>query len=173
MDYLLTGELEQEAINWMREAAKVAGGALCLRAKCGTVIVKDGQIIGQGYNAPPLDKEENRMCDKEMGSGKPNYDLTCCIHSEWRAIMDGLRRNPDKMPGAKLYFCRVDDSGDIKKSGQPYCTGCSRLALDAGLDNFLLWHAHGVAEYPTHDYDQLSYQYSHEQKTAWRRFLSI
>ncbi len=166
MDYLLTGGAEQEAIKWMREAGKIAENAKCLRAMCGTVIVKDGEIIGQGYNAPPLDKEENRMCGKEKGTGKPNYDLTCCIHSEWRAIMDGLRRNPEKMLGAKLYFSRVDDSGNLKRSGQPYCTGCSRMALDAGLESFLLWHEQGIAEYPTHDYDQLSYSYSHKEKTA-------
>jgi deoxycytidylate deaminase len=165
MRYLI-GQDEQEAVLWMREAAAIAGHALCLRAKCGAVIVKDGEIIGRGYNAPPLDKEENRMCDKETGSGKPRYDLTCCIHAEWRAIMDALRHHPDKIIGAKLYFCRADDNGNVKFSGQPYCTGCSRMSLDAGVDQFLLWHEQGIAEYPSHEYDQLSYQYSHEEKTA-------
>ena len=159
MKYLVEQDSE-EATKWMMAAAKVAEQALCLKAKCGTVIVKDGEIIGQGYNAPPLDKEENRMCNKVTGTGKPRYDLTCCIHAEWRAIMDALRHNPDKIVGSKLYFCRVDNEGKVKFSGQPYCTGCSRMALDAGIDNFLLWHEQGICEYPTHEYDQLSYQYS-------------
>jgi hypothetical protein len=37
----LSGAEEEEAIKWMEEAAKIAQSALCLRAKCGTVIVSD------------------------------------------------------------------------------------------------------------------------------------
>jgi deoxycytidylate deaminase len=162
---LLTGQPEQEAIKWMNEAAKVATRALCLNAKCGAVIVKDGEIIGAGYNAPPLDQAENRMCVLTSDPaalarrGKPKYDFTCCLHAEWRAILDALKRNANKIEGAKLYFVRVDETGHIKKSGQPYCTACSRLALDVGLDKFLLWHEKGIGEYPTDEYNRLSYEY--------------
>lgn len=153
-----------DAIRWMREAAKIAGKALCLRAKCGTVIVKDGEVIGRGYNAPPLDKEENRVCGKEFGSGKPKYDMTCCMHAEWRAVMDALKRNPKKLPGSKLYFTRVDEGGNIKKSGKPYCTVCSRMALDAGVSEFILWHENGICAYPTDEYNKLSYSYREESR---------
>ena len=62
---ILTGNAEQSAIRWMWEAAETAKKALCLRAKCGAVIVKNGIIIGRGYNAPPLDTIENRMCHQD------------------------------------------------------------------------------------------------------------
>jgi len=143
----------------MNEAAEIAKKALCLRAKCGTIIVKDGEIIGEGYNAPLLDKEENRTCDKEFGLGKSKYDKTCCMHAEWRAIMDALKRNPEKLKGSKLYFTRRDENGQIKKSGRPYCTVCSRMALDAGIEKFVLWHDEGICEYPTDEYNRLSYKY--------------
>lgn len=161
MEYLKTKK-EKEAILWLNKAAEVAVKALCLKAKCGTIIVKDGEIIGEGYNAPPLDLEGNRMCNKEFGSGKPKYDRTCCIHAEWRAITDALRRNPDKIKGSKLYFTRVDEKGEIKKSGKPYCAVCSRMALDAGINKFLLWHEEGVCEYSTDEYNRLSYNYIHK-----------
>lgn len=147
----------------MNEAAKVASKALCLKAKCGTIIVSNSEIIGEGYNAPPLDKEENRTCEKEFGSGKPKYDRTCCVHAEWRAIMDALKRNPDKIKGSKLYFARVSERGEIKRSGKPYCTVCSRLALDTEIAHFLLWHDEGICEYPTNEYNLLSYQYVHNK----------
>lgn len=156
----LKRQQEKEAIKWMNEAAKIAEKALCLKAKCGTVIVKDEEIIGCGYNAPPLDKEENRMCDKEVGIGKEKYDRTCCMHAEWRAIMDALKRNPEKLKGSKLYFTRVNGKGQIKKSGKPYCTVCSRLAHDSGIKKFILWHGEGICEYPTDEYNKLSYQYN-------------
>lgn len=160
MDFL-KNEKETEAIKWMNKAAEVAKKALCRRAKCGTVIVKDGAIIGSGYNAPPLDKEANRVCDEEFGPGKPKYDRTCCMHAEWRAIADALKNNPEKIVGSKLYFLRVDDKGRILKSGRPYCTVCSRLALDSGVAFFLLWHESGIAEYQTDEYNRLSYEYVH------------
>lgn len=143
----------------MSKAAQVAEHALCAKAKCGTVVVKDSEIIGSGYNAPPLDSEENRMCGKIFGAGKPKYDKTCCMHAEWRAIMDALRRNPEKLSGSKLYFTRVDEKGEIKKSGEPFCTVCSRLTLDAGIEKFILWHEEGICEYPTREYNVLSYEY--------------
>ncbi len=146
--------------HFMTLAASVATGALCLKARCGTVIVKDGIVIGSGYNAPPLDNIDDRRCLEAYDfSGKPKYDHTCCIHAEWRAIMDALKTNPDKISGSKLYFVRIDDQGQIKKSGEPYCTVCSRLALDSGIAEFFLWHEKGITSYPTDKYNRLSYEY--------------
>ena len=156
----LKGTDEQDGIRWMNEAAAAARRALCLKARCGTVIVQDGKIIGEGYNAPPLDDQKNRTClDEYKNTGKPKYDHTCCMHAEWRAIMDALRKHPDKIAGSRLFFVRVDDAGNIKKSGKPYCTVCSRLALDAGIAEFLLWHEEGIGAYPTDEYNRLSYSY--------------
>lgn len=160
MKYLLGNELV-EATRWMNNVANVAKKALCLRAKCGTVIVRNGQIIGSGYNAPPLDKIEDRICLQEFTPGKPKYDKTCCIHAEWRAIMDALKSNPEKINGSTLYFTRVDERGEIIKSGKPFCTVCSRLALDSGVSEFVLWHDEGICVYPTDEYNKLSYQYIH------------
>lgn len=170
-DYImerLQGPAEAEAIKWMEAAAEQARQASCHRAKCGTVIVKGDEVIGVGFNAPPLNRDENRMCsftsdpDALISRGKPKSDFTCCVHAEWRAILDALKHNPTKVAGSKLYFTRVDDTGQIKKSGQPYCTVCSRLALDIGIGHFLLWQEAGVAEYPTDEYNRLSYEYVHE-----------
>lgn len=158
MEYL-NNKGEQEAIKWMEEAARAATKALCLNAKCGAVIVKGGEIIGEGYNAPPQDEEANRMCDKEIFNNKPNYDKTCCVHAEWRAIIDALKRNSEKLLGAKLYFTRVNENSEIIKSGKPYCTVCSRLALDVGIEKFLLWHKEGICEYDTKEYNKFSYEY--------------
>lgn len=160
MEYL-KDQKEKEAIQWMNKAAEIARKALCLKAKCGTVIVRDSEIIGEGYNAPPLDQEENRTCNKEFGSGKPKYDRTCCMHAEWRAIMNATKRNSEKLKGSKLYFTRVDGNGEIKQSGKPYCTVCSRMALDAGIAYFILWHEEGICEYPTDEYNKFSYEYIH------------
>ncbi len=162
MEYLKDVE-EQEGIQWMHEAAASAKRALCHNAKCGAVIVKDGEVIGRGYNAPPLDKEENRTCDIEVGPGKPKFDRTCCMHAEWRAIIDAVKNHPKEMHGSSLFFVRVDDAGNMIRSGQPYCTVCSRLSLDTGVQYFHLYHDEGIAKYPTDEYDKLSYRYGEKQ----------
>lgn len=117
-------------------------------------------IIGTGYNAPPLDLEENRKCNFFPDlTLKPKYDKTCCVHAEQRAIMDALQRNASCIRNSKLYFTRVDDKGNIKKSGKPYCTVCSRLVLDTGIGSFFLWHEDGICEYEAKEYNDLSYKY--------------
>ena len=71
--------------------------------------------------------------------------------------MDALARNPQKVGGSDLYYVKVDENGVTKRSGEPYCTVCSRLALDSGVGRFALWHEEGVRQYPTDIYNQLSY----------------
>ena len=141
-------------------AATVAQAATCYRAKCGTVIVQNGKIIGQGFNGPALNNEANRTCDSQYDlSLKPKYDKTCCIHAEWRAILDVCKRNPDKIDGAVLYFMRVGDAGAFTDAGAPFCTTCSRLALESGIGQFALWNHNGTDLYSTAEYNQKSYEF--------------
>lgn len=141
-------------------AAKVAAGATCHRAKCGSVIVKDGEIIGSGYNAPPLNDESRRTCDEKWDySKKPKYDLTCCVHAEWRAVIDACKKNPGKVAGSTIYFMRIDEQGDFTDAGVPYCTTCSRLTMEAGVSEFVLWNGYQADIYTLPEYDKLSYDF--------------
>ncbi len=141
------------------EAAREAQKALCLRSRCGAVVVQNGMIIGRGYNAPPNDDVTLRKCERDFQeSPKPKSDRTCCMHAEWRAIIQALQSKKN-LHGSMLYFARVNDRGEIKKSGEPYCTVCSRLALDTGIKQFGLWQEAGIKLYDTMQYNELSYQF--------------
>ncbi len=149
-------------------AAKEAENATCLRAKCGAVIVKNDVIIGRGFNSPATaDTDKNhaskaaQKCDcVYTQSPKPKSDRTCCVHAEWRAIIEALKNSSENtLAGGALYFTRVDADGNILKSGEPYCTVCSRLALDTGISQFGLWHESGIRMYDTEEYNELSYQF--------------
>jgi len=126
---------------YFEKAAEQARLATCHRAKCGSVIVtKTGEIIGEGFNCPPLNREELRLCEADLDlSIKPKYDKTCCIHAEWNAIINALKNHGSKIDGGTLYFMRVDADGKWTGAGKPFCTVCSRLALQSGLKNFALW----------------------------------
>ena len=140
---------------------KVAAHALCERAHCGAAIVLDGKVISTGYNAPPRDNIANKKCHIEFsreGRKKPKSDCTCCIHAEWNAIITALRLGVD-LAGSVMYFTRVDDKGKMEYSGEPYCTVCSRLALEVGISFWVLWHDTGPVLYDAKTYNDLSFQY--------------
>ncbi|MCB9362875.1 hypothetical protein H6504_05550 [Candidatus Woesearchaeota archaeon] len=159
----LSGEEEQKALVHIAQASKVAQDASCERSKCGSLIVSSGETIGFGYNSPPYDEEGQRRCAHAKDSyHKKVTDKTCCIHAEQRAIMDALRRNPDKVPGSRLYFIRLDNEGKSSRAGQPYCTICSKMALDAGISEFVLWHEEGVCVYDTKEYNTLSFTFGEQ-----------
>lgn len=48
----------------------------------------------------------------------------------------------------------------IRAAGKPYCTLCSKMALDAGIGEFVLWQTSGLAAYGTDEYNTLSYAYA-------------
>jgi deoxycytidylate deaminase len=157
----LRGREEREATRWMNKAAEVAQKASCLRSKCGTVIVRDGEIVGEGYNSPAGEQEDQRRClALKDAYHKKVTDKTCCVHAEQRAIMDALRKNPEKVSGSRLYFIRLNEGGNPGRAGKPYCTVCSKMALDAGIAEFVLWHERGICAYGTGEYNLLSYEYS-------------
>lgn len=140
-------------------AAECAKKATCERDLCGAVVVKNGIVIGEGWNSPAGSREDQRMCMVEMYDWmkKKKADKTCCMHAEWRAIMDALKNHSDEITGSMLYFTRVDAEGNILKSGEPYCTVCSRLALDSGVAQFVLWRESGIRAFATDEYNQISY----------------
>ncbi len=154
----LSGEEEREAQAYFRECARVAVQSNCHRARCGSVIVKDGELIGTGVNSPPLNECIERCLKDDLPKDFIS-DRTCCVHAEDRAVRDALQRNPGKLQGARLYFARLAENGDVARAGRPYCTWCSKTALDASIAEFVLWHDEGICAYDTREYNQLSFQH--------------
>ena len=148
------------AMGYLIEAAKVAENATCKRAKYGTVVVKNGKIIGSGFNSPPGNNEKLRRCDRPKSEYNNKVtDKTCCIHAEQRAIMDALKNFSDELPGSVLYFARVNTAGEIIPSQELYCTFCMKLAFDIGITYFVLLRADGICQYDMANAIKLSYDF--------------
>src|SRR4051812_41818437 len=109
---VLTDDRGAEALTWLDEAARIATNALCLRAHCGAVIVKNGTLIGQGFNSPPGNKSDPNRClaEYDIPAGF-RHDRTCCIHAEQRAIADAIKSGHD-LYGSSMYFVRVNEKGE-------------------------------------------------------------
>lgn len=103
------------------------------------MIVENDEIIGTGFNSPPGNLEHQRRCKNNKSEyDKKVTDKTCCVHAEQRAIMNALIDAPDKIIGSRLYFVRINDDGKTTHAGKPYCTICSKMALDGGISEFVL-----------------------------------
>jgi deoxycytidylate deaminase len=159
MRYLNKQE-ERECKKFFDEMISVAKNSTCKNSKCGSIIVKNGEIIGRGFNGLPNGDENQRrcFCSKESYNKKVT-DKTCCVHAEQRAIINALRKNPDKLTGSRLYFIRLDDNNNPIFAGEPYCTICSKMALDIGISEFVLWKEKGFCVYDTGEYNSLSFEF--------------
>jgi len=143
------------------ELIAIAKNATCARSKCGSIVVAtNGEVIGRGYNSPPGEHEGQRRCGNEKSEYNIKVtDKTCCVHAEQRALFDALRNGTGKIAGSTLFFLRCTAENEPMHAGSPYCTICSKMALDLGVAYFALWHEGGWAYYDTKTYNTLSYEY--------------
>jgi len=157
MKYLM-GEEKEKAIIYFEKAKELAKKATCKRTKCGAVIIKDGKVIGEGFNSPPGNLESQRRCFiKKNEYPEKTTDKTCCVHAEHRAVADALKKNPEKLNGSRLYFARLNMDNEFRFAGKPYCTICSKFVLDSGISEFVLWHEEGIADYDAEEYNDVSF----------------
>lgn len=96
----------------------------CLKIKTGAVIVKDGQIIGEGYNlCSPVGFKHGDPVEKCLRMKAPTgtgYELCKGVHAEVVAVVNAGAKN---CQGATLYL-----------SGHFYpCWHCESLAKIAGI----------------------------------------
>lgn len=158
---LLNGsEEESRAFEALDAAAEVGRTGTCERSLCGSVVVsRDGTVLGAGSAGQPYGACE--PCWKKTLAPGFKSDRTCCTHAETRAILQALRNGHDlTQPGTAIFFQRLGEKGEQKHSGQPYCTICSKLAYEVGIEFFVLHHAFGIIAYPTKLYNELSYEYA-------------
>ncbi len=129
----------------------------CKRSKCGAVIVNElGFVLAKGYNSMPCHAITD--CFKDSLAPTFKSDRTCCVHAEQRAIIDILTKNYP-LDNTSLFFLRIDENCNPLYSGEPYCSICSKLALDVGITNFVLYKPEGWTSYTTEEYNTLTFQY--------------
>jgi len=156
----LSGTEKESALEFLIKTVEVARGSTCDRAHCGSIIVNNNKIIGKGFNSPPGADESSRRCScKKTSYNQKVTDKTCCVHAEQRAIMDALKNNAENIICSRLYFIRLDENDNPAYSGKPYCTICSKMALDVGIKEFVLFHKEGICVYNTKEYNDWSFSY--------------
>lgn len=153
----LLGEEGKISKKYLNVASREALNSSCHRSKCGSIIVRDDfGIIGKGHNSPPQNKCLE-ACFKDSLSENFKSDKTCCVHAEQRAIINALSQyGKNFFRDTTLYFIRLDEEKQIPAE-RPYCTICSKFALDNNIDNWVLSHKDGIYKYDSEEYNQISF----------------
>lgn len=162
MRYLAGAELEK-AKEYMAIAAEYAKNSSCRKSKRGVVIVKDNKIIGSGYNDVTIES----LCDpciREEIRDNSRVELCSAVHAEHAAIIDALKRG-NSLEGSVMYHIKVKD-GEMKPSGKPSCTMCSREILKSGVSEFVIWHNEGHAIYSAKEFNEISFQFFLKNKLS-------
>lgn len=152
--YYITNEKEKEETKrYMELAAEEARKSTCKKSQRGALIVKGEVILSRGHNKVTLSELCN-PCIRENIKDNSHVELCSAIHAEQMAL---LKVNNKLLKDARMYQIKVKD-GEMKPSGKPSCTVCSRMIYEAGIE-FVLWHKEGYAVYSPEEFNKLSFEY--------------
>ncbi len=166
--------LDERLYEWMtKKVVDVAELSPCHRSKCGAIIATGPVIFSSAYNSMPCNVVGE--CLKDSLPENFKSDKTCCVHAEQRAIVNMICNGKQIYSQKKLFFIRLDKNNEPVFAGHPYCTICSKMALDNGIEKFCLYHREGWIAYDTKWYNELSFKFRPEYKniTSFYEILKL
>lgn len=133
----------------MNITKEVSRRATCFRARHGSIIVRDDQIISTGYNGAPRKTkdclERGNCLRTQMGipSGQ-RYEMCRSVHAEQNAIINSARAGVSLLGGAiYLYSEKFDGNSDFLPMDAYPCFICKKMIINAGLNEMVLSRADG------------------------------
>lgn len=87
-------------VMWMEACEVWAKRSTCYRGNIGAMVIKDNDIVSQGYNGPPAGEEHciGNECPLILGG------CSRSVHAEWNAISRACKKlNKDILSGYHLY----------------------------------------------------------------------
>lgn len=153
---IITDETElQKAWEYLSLAIEEAKKSTCKKSQRGVVIVKDGKIIGSGYNKVTYEKLCN-PCIREEIHDNGRVELCAAIHAEQMAIIDACNKGNSVKRGT-IYHAKIKN-GEEKTCNDLSCTVCSRMIFEAGME-FVLHEDRGFVIYEPEEFNRLSFEY--------------
>lgn len=156
MRYITDENEIKEVEKFMRIAAEEAEKSGCKKSKRGSLVVKDGKILGRGYVKPTIEKLCN-PCIREGIHTNGQAELCCAIHAEQLAILNALKSG-ESLEGSVIYHIKVKN-GEVRPAKGLSCTICSRLILETGIKEFILLFEDGYRAYTAREANELSFNY--------------
>lgn len=145
----------QKTREYFNLAAEEAKKSTCKKSQRGAIIVKNGKVIGKGYNKVTYPKLCN-PCIREEIHGNGRVELCAAIHAEQMAIIDACNKG-NTIKGATIYHVKIKNREE-KTCNDLSCTVCSRLVSEAGI-KFVLHEDRGFVVYEPEEFNRLSFEY--------------
>lgn len=127
----------------MNIAREVSRRATCFRARHGSIIIKDDQIISTGYNGAPrktkdcLDRGTCLRSQLGIPSGQ-RYEMCRSVHAEQNAIINAARAGVSLLGGTMyVYSERVNSNNELEIIKAYPCFICKKMIINAGLKEFV------------------------------------
>ena len=151
---IVTDENEIRSIRqYMEIAAMEAEKSTCTKSKRGVLIVKNNTIVSTGHNKPTIEGLCN-PCVRENIHDNSKYELCSAIHAEQMALISGLYPN---FINARMYHIKVKN-GEMRVSRKPSCSICSRMILESGISEIVLWQKEGYVVYNPTEFNLMSFE---------------
>lgn len=122
----------------------------CLKRHYGAVLVKEDAVISTGYNGSPRGFQncsDGRECPRikqNMHQGE-GYGQCLAIHAEMNALLNCSR---EQTMGADLYLVGLNPTDNSVYKSKP-CPICSRMIIQAGINNVILRTGENAEDYET------------------------
>ena len=140
---------------YFEDALEEARKSECKKSQRGALIVKNGKIIGKGHNLVTY-KKMCSPCVRADIHDNSRVELCSAVHAEQMAIIYSTHSGP-RLNGGRMYQAELKD-GEMRHSGDPSCTVCSRMLYTAGVE-LALRHKEGIAVYSPKELNELSFKY--------------
>ncbi len=150
---ILESKERESAKKYLEKAAGISGKVICPVRRIGAVLVKDGKVIGEGYNGPLQHSCETCLLD--MLEKGVKTELCFAMHAEERALVDTLEKGHDPK-GATLYSTYA--KGDkLYSTEDSFCAHCSRILMESGISEVVLPQENKFISYPIQEFYDLSF----------------
>ncbi len=134
---------------YMNITKEVSRRATCFRARHGSIIVRDDQIISTGYNGAPRKTkdclERGNCLRTQMGipSGQ-RYEMCRSVHAEQNAIINSARAGVSLLGGTIYLYSERSSEDSVFSPMDAYpCFICKKMIINAGLDEMVLGRTDG------------------------------
>ena len=127
-------------IYYLNIAKEVAQRSTCFRAKYGSIIIKDDQIISAGYVGAPRgtkDCLERGYClrDELKIPHGTQYEICRSVHSEMNALLNAARAGVSLLGGSMYSYAENGKTGE--RVDIVPCYLCKKMIINAGLDRIV------------------------------------
>lgn len=131
-------------------AKRISDDSTCLKARCGSVLVKDGIIISTGCNGASRKEESCKDCGACAREGykvdRTNYVGCKAIHAEINCLSNLLITGCNSVVGTEIYAYYKRMNNDKVEHVGP-CEGCMKFLKNVGVQriyNLIIDNHHTV-----------------------------